>query len=168
MNESNYKWYVYNLIDPRDNSVFYIGKGTRNRINYHEREARNKESYGSKVDRIRSIVNSGLNVIKLKIANFNCEQSAYNLESELIKSTDGLTNIVRNPQSVRKERTVYASFLDIVFRLIRGAGDKEILIRNLERFRSFIESQAKENTKHSQDYVLLFNCALGAYQNGTR
>ena len=33
------KYYVYHLIDPRDNSVFYIGKGTGNRINDHQKEA---------------------------------------------------------------------------------------------------------------------------------
>ncbi len=29
------KYYVYTLIDPRDNKIFYVGKGKGNRVFYH-------------------------------------------------------------------------------------------------------------------------------------
>ena len=31
----NLKWYVYRLVDPRDGSTFYIGRGLNNRIFDH-------------------------------------------------------------------------------------------------------------------------------------
>ena len=36
------EYYVYGLIDPRNRKIFYIGKGTGNRIFEHERESQGK------------------------------------------------------------------------------------------------------------------------------
>ncbi len=33
------KYYVYLLIDPRDDKIFYVGKGYGNRVFYHINEA---------------------------------------------------------------------------------------------------------------------------------
>mgnify|MGYP001558540010 CR=1 FL=1 len=47
-------FYVYRLVDPRDGKPFYIGKGSRNRINVHEREA-HAGGASLKCQRIREI-----------------------------------------------------------------------------------------------------------------
>lgn len=51
-------FYVYNLIDPRDNSIFYVGKGKGNRMYKHEQYVlNNKLPNGNKVlfDKIMEI-----------------------------------------------------------------------------------------------------------------
>ena len=61
MEKKQYKWYVYQLIDPRNNKVFYIGKGTGNRIHEHEKEASNGVC-SHKCHKINKIRNSGLKI----------------------------------------------------------------------------------------------------------
>lgn len=59
-------YYAYLLIDPRDQSVFYVGKGTGNRCFAHVAEARETvaDSVGdyAKLTRIRDIEDSGASV----------------------------------------------------------------------------------------------------------
>jgi hypothetical protein len=84
-------WYIYELIDPRDSTVFYVGKGKKNRIDAHEAEAkRGKQS--RKCDRIREIEAAGLSIEKRKVAFFTDEDEAYLAEWKLIQSHENLTN----------------------------------------------------------------------------
>jgi hypothetical protein len=96
------KYYVYHLIDPRDNSVFYVGKGTKNRIDQHERDARNlKFANAAKESVIHAIWNAGLQVIKVKVAHFTSEQDAYKFEKEQIDEIGiiNLTNLAKGGES---------------------------------------------------------------------
>ena len=43
-------YYVYALIDPRDNRIFYIGKGKGNRIFQHAKDALYDEDKSLKLD----------------------------------------------------------------------------------------------------------------------
>ena len=38
-------YYVYALVDPRDNKIFYIGKGINNRIFQHEEKLDNSKKF---------------------------------------------------------------------------------------------------------------------------
>lgn len=92
------KYYVYHLIDPRDNSVFYVGKGTGDRINHHQKDAvRGALLNVEKESRIMEILDSGLKVGKKKIKFFENEDSAYEFErSEIDRiGIDSLTNVSR-------------------------------------------------------------------------
>lgn len=63
--EHQYKdsyYYVYELIDPRSNQPFYVGKGKNDRMYQHIEEAKRKISKTSnklKINKIRKILNSG-------------------------------------------------------------------------------------------------------------
>lgn len=68
-------WYVYALVDPRDNRVFYIGKGRGERINAHGRDADgNPAAESSKLKQIQAIREAG-NDIRLMFLRTNIESS---------------------------------------------------------------------------------------------
>lgn len=90
------KYYVYHLIDPRNDEVFYVGKGSGNRIDQHESDARNFVFKNAEKEyRIHQIWNDGFEVIKLKVKNFNSESLAFKFEKDEIDrfGLDNLTNI---------------------------------------------------------------------------
>lgn len=93
-------YYVYALIDPRNNEVFYIGKGTDNRIFDHEVESKkNIDSEKNKIIRIKEIINDGFETKKIILNWGLTEKEAFASEASLINmlnllSKDTLTNIV--------------------------------------------------------------------------
>lgn len=95
-------YYVYELIDPRDSKVFYVGKGCRNRIDQHEHEAK-KGRQSRKCDVIREIQSNGLCVVKNIVKRFDDEMVAYQFEAERIASVGlaNLTNVAPGGGSVR-------------------------------------------------------------------
>jgi len=98
--------YVYALMDPRDEVIFYVGKGQGSRASAHMIEASSKEIQSRKVDRIREIQKSGKKVRTLILAREFVEASeAYAIETlliiqarnlgELMGIKSDLTNIAR-------------------------------------------------------------------------
>ena len=80
-------YYVYYLIDPRNNQPFYIGKGSGERLYAHVYEAKGPEAKWKnrlKCQRINSIIKSGQSVKYEKVAEEMLESEAYNLEAALI------------------------------------------------------------------------------------
>ena len=58
--------YVYGLIDPRTNKIFYIGKGSGNRVFNHEKESMNSIDCDKlKLKTISEILNEGKEVKKI-------------------------------------------------------------------------------------------------------
>lgn len=88
-------WYVYELYDPRDNVVFYVGKGKGKRIDAHEKEAR-KGVCSHKCNKIRSLWSQNVEIGKRIVAVFWDEMAAYDHEFERIHSYDSLTNVMTN------------------------------------------------------------------------
>lgn len=94
-------FYVYNLIDPRDNSIFYIGKGKGNRMYKHEQYAlNNKLPNGNKnlFDKIIEIKLNNLEIIYNKVLETEDEMEAYEFENKLINEIgiDKLCNSISN------------------------------------------------------------------------
>lgn len=91
-------YYVYLLIDPRNNTTFYVGKGQGNRIHQHLNEALSENSKETnKNNRIKDIHANGKEV-KLEILRhrLDTEKEAFEVESAIIDlvGKKNLTNIV--------------------------------------------------------------------------
>lgn len=87
------RYYVYTLAYP-DGCVFYVGKGTGDRINGHEREAR-AGGQPAKCDVIRRIWADGGEVLKQKVGYFKSDEEASRCERYLIETIPNLTNVRR-------------------------------------------------------------------------
>ena len=91
------KYYVYRLIDPRNGETFYVGKGKGNRVFNHMRCAITEENLDDVDDRIqtiREIHASGLNVIHIIHRHGMDEKTAFEVEAALIDAYPGVTNIM--------------------------------------------------------------------------
>lgn len=96
-------FYVYELVDPRDGHAFYVGKGRDDRAWQHEKDVREgRWTNIPKCERIRAVLEAGLEV-SVRIVRDGLEESAaFALEMEMIVAgREGLTNIVV-PRSVPK------------------------------------------------------------------
>lgn len=87
-----YPYYVYTLSDAQ--GVFYVGKGTRNRVLQHEK-LQSSERNGAKIARLVACRVPDKSIV----AFFRDPGHAYDHERELIASYEGLTNITRGQSS---------------------------------------------------------------------
>ena len=95
--------YVYALIDPSNDEIFYVGKGTGQRLMDHIDE--NKEVESQKRKRITKIHSQG-KVVKHDIIQHKLEEEeALKIEAALIDCISGLTNKVRGQSEENSGRT---------------------------------------------------------------
>lgn len=91
------KFYVYFLIDPRTDAVFYVGKGSGDRISYHTRLIVSGEiHYNRRLhNKIAKILRLGLRPIEFKVFEIDDEQAAFEMEKEEIAriGIDNLCNL---------------------------------------------------------------------------
>ena len=98
-------YYVYRLVDPRDGSTFYVGKGKGNRVfahvndtlkNYHgvNYSVKGEDVISLKIKQIKEIHQAGLDVIHIIHRwGLKDESVAFEVEAALIDAYPGLTNI---------------------------------------------------------------------------
>ena len=88
------EWYVYQLIDPRTGSPFYIGKGKDGRMYDHVKQVDQQPAHPKNI-RINEILALGLEVGHEVVKTFKSESAAYRYEARLIKQIgrDNLTNL---------------------------------------------------------------------------
>jgi hypothetical protein len=90
-------YYVYELRDPRNNEVFYVGKGTRLRLDAHT-----AGSEDAKRKRIADIEAAGLVVSRIVVGRFETEAEAFAVESVLIKWVYGFPNLTNQVHGHRE------------------------------------------------------------------
>lgn len=99
------KWYVYRLVDPRDGSTFYVGRGINNRIFDHvngllTNKDAEEDILSLKMKQIRDIQLSGLEVIHIIHRHaLETKNIAEIVEASLIDAYPGLTNIMNGKGS---------------------------------------------------------------------
>ena len=127
-------YYVYGLIDPRSKQIFYIGKGTKNRVFNHEKESlSSSDSEKLKLKTIADIKEDWFEVEKIIINSNLSEEEAFAAEASLINAFNyvnnvGLTNIVaghhsKEALSVDEYERIYGAVLldeKILYDTVRG------------------------------------------------
>ena len=81
------KHYVYCLVDPRNNEIFYVGKGQNNRVFDHDDKADGDSKDGGDTQvkqRIAEIKKSGHEIDRYVICHALDKDTAFNVESCVI------------------------------------------------------------------------------------
>jgi len=102
-------YYVYALVDPRDDKIFYVGKGTNNRAFDHLKGKDSKGIKGSKRILIEEIIKSGkaprIDIIRHGLAD---EQTAFEVEAAII-DVIGLDKLTNEVNGHHRERGYFPS-----------------------------------------------------------
>src|SRR5579872_6174640 len=102
---SRLQYYVYRLIDPRDGTTFYVGRGKGNRVFSHaagQAEPNQMEDAEAlKLRKIRAIKNVGFEVQHVIHRHGMSEEIAKEVEAALIDAYPGLTNILPGHDGAR-------------------------------------------------------------------
>lgn len=86
--------YVYELIDPRDGAVFYVGKGTGGRMHDHEADVRaGRGQNPAKCERISAILAAGLRVQCAVVSRHDTDEEAFAAERAHMAKFSALTNM---------------------------------------------------------------------------
>ena len=137
------RYYVYALIDPRDDELrpFYIGKGTASRRFNHMKKIPNS-TVGPKGERIEEIIAAGLVVQSVVMGWYDTEDEAYEAEKAKISAIglDNLTNKIAGGNGDRKLQS-------------KNTKSKEVaLTSKQEKFAQLVASGKNQSDAYRQAY----------------
>ena len=142
----DHNYYVYALIDPRDNEIFYIGKGKGDRYKAHYK-TNNKDENKAKKAKTRQIKTSGYEVEVVKLLAYLNEETAFQIEKIIIYNigrkifNEGcLTNIVKGG----KQHPDASSFYE-----------KELNVSLLKEYQSAFNSKFKKYLVKQSEIIFL-------------
>jgi hypothetical protein len=114
----DHNYYVYALIDPRDNEMFYVGKGKENRYKHHLKTTL-KANKTKKHHRIDEINDDGYKVKIVKLIDYLSEVDAFKIEEIIIYNIGrkifkegSLLNLIRGGNIGRESNLLYYEKLD--------------------------------------------------------
>lgn len=153
-------FYVYALVDPRDDAVFYVGKGKGNRVSAHEAEARRGWTFQNprKTERIREIWNAGQQVGRTILAEGLTEAAAFRKERLTIASfpKGALTNRARGQMRMTEHERAFISArigLSMIYATVRSWIAGEPYTRRQAEMAVTIIAELKEDMAWCRDEV---------------
>ena len=107
-------YYVYFLIDPTTQEIFYVGNGKGNRVSNHVKNAINGNiDNAEKHKRITKIISDGVKVQEFIFEHYDVERDAFACEKFFIEAIRylGITNIANGVMTNEEKESEQAKFL---------------------------------------------------------
>jgi uncharacterized protein len=147
-------YYVYVLVDPTDGSVFYVGKGSKQRLLAHGREADlsvDEKPRSTKVRRIRAIRDAGYEP-RVDVVRHGLEESqALLVEAALIDSLDGLTNAAEG-HGAERGRKPLSEYVALYGAPLVAADAPPVVLIRVGRWREMAEQMEPEVWRRGNGY----------------
>jgi hypothetical protein len=137
------RFYVYRLIDPRNDVVFYVGKGQGRRAWHHQENvvAGRLDGNARKNEIIADILELGLSVIVDIVEWFDDADDALDFEYRLIQQSSTLTN----------DRRGFHGGAQIEARLLRLRNAKRVQIDRTQRINKLVQARMEKVARVTRD-----------------
>lgn len=186
LTKESLKLYIYCLVDPRDEKIFYIGKGSDDRVFQHSRGLAEKSITSEKIDLIKDIIQEGKAVqyyiLKHGIDKDN-QNKAYEFESFLIEFMEfqgfahhftlsniqgGYNSLINGIQTVEELEAIYGSTEVPIEYFINS--DYKLLIININKTKSYksLYDATRSSWKLSESRVKNVDFVLSEYHGVVR
>jgi len=178
------KYYVYRLVDPRNNQTFYVGKGKGNRVFAHVAASiknwkgksyleKDEDDISAKIQQIREIKASGKEVIHVIHRYGLSEKEAFEVEAALIDVYEDLTNLhsghgsergMSNADEIQRELSYETYKEDNSKYVIIKINKKSLKAHNNDIYET-VRGAWKVDVKKASNYKLCFAVLNGIVVN---